>query len=408
MSVAFISPFFGPDAAGGAEAECRQTALHLARTGIDVEVLTTCGLDLQHDWNFSYHPAGVSNDEGLTVRRFPIENGDLSLFPELNSRLARGETLSPSEESQFMALHINSFPLYRYLAAEHHRYDSLFFIPYLFGTTVHGTRIAPGKSRLIPCLHDEGYARMAMVKELFTRVAGIIFHTQAERELARRLYGPLGGRDHLIGEGIDTELLSDGNRFRRKYGIDGPFILYAGRKDREKGVDRLIGNFEAYKKARPGPLRLVLVGQGAIPVPVTMQAQILDLGFVPRQDKNDAYSAAAVFCQPSLNESFSIVMMEAWLCGTPNLVHADCAVTREHVVRAGGGLYFRGPAEFRACLDYLLSETDMASRMAAAGRRYVLDHFAWNRVVASYRDLLARGSADLGSPPGERRAPPHR
>ena len=53
-----------------------------------------------------------------------------------------------------------------------------------------------------------------------------------------------------------------------------------------------------------------------------------DLGFVDIQDKYDITAAATLLCQPSKNESFSIVIMESSLCGRPVLVHEACEVTK--------------------------------------------------------------------------------
>lgn len=390
MKVAFVAPFYGADAAGGAESECRNTAIRLARSGVDVEVLTTCLLDLQHDWNVNVHPEGAARDEGVVVRRFRAEPVDGRAFGPLNQRLIAGARLSADDERAFAAMHINSFGLYRRLAESAASYDRVFFIPYLFGTTLHGTRLCPDKAVLIPCLHDEGYARMTVVKALFERVSGIVYHTDAERELAARLCGPAADKGVVLGEGVDTGFESNGDRFRNKYGIRGPFVLYAGRKDATKNVDTLVRWFADHVARHPGRLKLVLIGPGSVSLPDSRD--IVDLGFVPAQDKRDTYSAAMCLCQPSLNESFSIVMMEAWACGAPCLVNEACAVTRAHVVESGGGLYFRDGADFGAALDYLIAQPDMARRFGAAGRAYVESRFSWDEIIRRYRrEVLGLG-----------------
>ena len=75
-----------------------------------------------------------------------------------------------------------------------------------------------------------------------------------------------------------------------------------------------------------------------------------------RTEKQMAYAAADIFCMPSVLESYSLVVMEAWLQGTPALVHADCAVTVDHCQRANAGLWFRSYREFDACLERLLDQ----------------------------------------------------
>ena len=73
------------------------------------------------------------------------------------------------------------------------------------------------------------------------------------------------------------------------------------------------------------------------------------------------------------------------MCGTPCLVHGGCAVTREHAVKSGGGLYFETAAEFVGCLDYLTGNADVASRMGECGGAYVRGRFGWDHIIERYR-----------------------
>ena len=106
--------------------------------------------------------------------------------------------------------------------------------------------------------------------------------------------------------------------------------------------------------------------------PAARNAGVRDLGYLDAAAKAAAYAAAAVVCQPSVNESFSIVLMEAWLAGTPVLVHARCPVTTHHVFQAGGGLAFDDFYEFAEALDLLLEDrqrrTGSAARAAPTSR----------------------------------------
>ncbi len=385
MKVAFVAPFFGAKAAGGAEALCRATALRLASAGTEVEIVTTCVQDLHHDWNSDHYSPGTTREDGLTVHRFRTNRANLGPFVGLNLRLLNGATLSVEEEKRFMAMHVNSFDLLRFLAKNQERYDWVCFIPYLFGTTFHGSRLCPGKVALIPCLHNEAYARMSIMKELFLRANRLVFNTEAEMKIAAQLYGELPGKSVVCGMGMDTDIVSDPERFRKRHDISGPFILYAGRKHETKNVHTLVHDFVDYKVKGGRPdLKLVLIGPGSLPIPAGAGDSVLDLGFVPEQDKKDAYSAAAILCQPSLNESFSIVMMESWLCGVPCLVHGRCDVTREHVIKSGGGLYYANSAEFGKCVDYILADPARARAMAEAGGRYVRANFEWNAILRKY------------------------
>jgi len=392
----FVIPWYGRDIARGAEAECRATALALARRGVQVEILTTCALDHASDW-VNYHPEGVTEEEGLTVRRFKVRPRDHARYWQLNSRLLMGGSLSRLEEEEFIRESIHSDDLYAFLGAERDRYWYC-FIPCLFGTTLEGALVAPERSLLIPCLHDEPYAHLRRLREVLARLRAVLFHTGAELALARRLSGNGDGAFHLVGEGVDTEITGLAERFRRKYRVGDPFVISVGRKAKEKNTPLLIEYFARYQFTHPrSPLRLLLVGGGYVKVPLRL-FRVLDLHHLPAQDMYDACAAAVALCQPSLRESFSLVLMEAWLLGTPVLVHADCAVTREHCLEANGGLAFSDYFEFAEAVELLLADPALRQRLAANGRRYVLGRYHWDVVTASFFRVFEALGARLRDP----------
>jgi len=384
VKIAFVCPFFGPEASGGAEFAARSLALHLAAAEVQVEVLTTCLLDLPHGITENMHPEGAMADGPLTVRRFPVEKADMRHFGTLNDLIIGGTPLTMAEERQFMTRHVTSPDMIRYLAAHADDYDRFVFIPYLFGTTCFGVMAVAHKSIVIPCFHDEGYARLQLVRRMADAAHRFVFNVPAEQRFAMQQFSIPPERCETIGLGVDTTITGDAARFRGRFGLTAPFLLYAGRRDTTKNVHTLIDCFLRYKQNRPGPLKLVLIGAAPLPVHGS-HPELVDLGFVSEQEKHDAYAAAALFCQPSLNESFSYVLMEAWLCGAPCLVHEDCEVTRDHVVESGGGLFFRNAADFGAALDRLFGDEPLRCEMAAAGRRYVLERYAWPRVVSRFK-----------------------
>lgn len=99
-------------------------------------------------------------------------------------------------------------------------------------------------------------------------------------------------------------------------------------------------------------------------------------------------AAATLFCLPSVNESFSLVLMQSWLEKTPALVHAECAVTADHVRRANGGLYFSTYDEFAATVDYLFNEPAVSQKMGGNGEAYVRENFGWDKITARYIDAI--------------------
>lgn len=385
--IAFITPWYGENIPGGAEAEARRTVEHLHQAGMPVQVLTTCVRDFYANWGHNDHKAGRTVENGIPVHRFPVRHRDREAFDAVNWKLMHGISVQPEEEEIYVRENVRSPALTEYIAE--HRDDYQFiFIPYMFGTTYWGIQACEGQAFLIPCLHDEAYARMGVFRRMFSQVQHLIFHTSTELALAHSLYDLAEDNPTLLGEGVDTDFSADASAFKDKYGITHPFILYAGRKDAGKNVDLLVDYYCRYRARGSNDVNLVLIGAGTPPDEINLDEGILDFGFVPLQDKYNAYAAATVLCQPSLRESFSLVLMEAWVAGTPALVHGGCAVTREHCVNSDGGLYFENYAEFEACLDLLLSQSNLRKTLGSNGRRYVLENYRWDMIINRYRSLL--------------------
>ena len=70
LRCSFVLSWFGKQVPGGAEAEARRTAQNLQEAGVAVQVLTTCLGGLGTDWDVQTYPEGLSQEAGLTVRRF--------------------------------------------------------------------------------------------------------------------------------------------------------------------------------------------------------------------------------------------------------------------------------------------------------------------------------------------------
>lgn len=393
--IAFVTPWYGPDLAGGAETLARSTAHWLQQAGFSVEVLTTCIRDFHADWATNHYRPGSDEVEGIAVRRFAVGKRDKDAFDRVNGRLMHGNMVTEAEEQVFIAEMFHCPSLYEYISA--HRSEYLFFfLPYMFSSTYFGSQICPRRSTIIPCLHNESYAYMGLYREVLPQVRALVFNSPAEKALAQRLYGE--GQDQIrevIGMGIDPQAQGNARRFRQKYDIHSPFLLYVGRREPGKNTPLLLAYWARYVQHAQRDIQLVLIGRGQVQIPATAAGCVRDLGFVSTQDKLDAYAAATVFCQPSVNESFSIVLLEAWRAGTPALVHGDCDVTRGHCRLSNGGLYFSNDAEFSATVEYLLDNPVTAAKMGQNGRNYVLRNYGWTQIVDKYRHLIHRMEAEI-------------
>jgi len=378
--IALVTPWYGLDTAGGAEIHARRLAESLHEAGIEIEVLTTCVKDYFSPQLTDYYCTGLEEINGVSVRRFRRRQDSGESFFAAHPEVLEGIERPPARHYHpANELHAEN-ALYDFILA--HRDTHYFvFMPYVWGLTVFGALLCPERSFLIPCLHDEPWAYAQPYRAVFTSVRGLLFNTDPEMELAHSLYGFDRQRAAAIGEGIDMDWQADAKRFRVKYGLYDPFLLFVGRRDEGKQALTLISYFAEYKSRHPSNLRLALAGKNPLHIPAAIAHDVIDLGYLDEQDKHDAYAAATIFCLPSLIESFSIVLMEAWLQGTPALVNAECAVTKDHCQKSNGGLYFHDYFEFEGCLDYLLARPDVRAQMGMLGGEYVRHNYRWRDVV---------------------------
>jgi glycosyltransferase involved in cell wall biosynthesis len=168
-----------------------------------------------------------------------------------------------------------------------------------------------------------------------------------------------------------------------------PFVLYLGRREEVKNTHTLVRAFRSFREATPTvPLKLVLAGAGALSF-AAPDFDILDLGLVPEETKAALLVNCRALFQPSRNESFSRVLMEAWSCGRPVAAHRECLATAIAVERAGGGWLAATQEEWAHLFAHVATATDAElDELGARGRLYAHEHADWDQVIARYEQLL--------------------
>jgi glycosyltransferase involved in cell wall biosynthesis len=389
---AFVIPRYFDGIAGGAETLMANIAAHLQAQGDKVEVWATCAKD-NRTWANEFAP-GVTEVNGLPLHRFVVGPRNLDAWIPIQLALHDGQKISTEDQLTWMAESVNSRSLFEHIARHAHEFDALFFGPYLFGTTFWGSLIAPEKSLLFPCLHDESYAYQDVIASMFRQVRGCLFNAVPEMELARSLYGDIPGS--VVGMGFDMPS-ADYVAGLQPYFSDGiPYILYLGRKETGKNVHILIDYFVEAKAQGliADGVKLAILGGGSFEdlhrPEVLSRSDVVDLPHMSERDKQRLLRHALYLCQPSTNESFSIVIMEAWMVGTPVVVHAACSVTRHHVEESKGGLYFSSAHDLAGVTKYFLSDSEVRRRHAEAGAAYVAHEYAWSSVLKRFDTALER------------------
>jgi glycosyltransferase involved in cell wall biosynthesis len=388
-----VTPWFGTFAGGGGRTFTALAEM-FTRCGLDTTVLTTCSKSPYQDWRSVTLPPGESSLSGVKVLRFPVDQSNADPYHAAVSARIKGQPVSEDLQNAFFELGLNSKDLSRYVSQlpseavviAGHYFQSL--VPSVINAN-------PGRVVALPAFHDEPEFYWAPIGRLVKNARQILFISEEEKDLAIRAYGLTAGRKLIeapvVGLGVELTKETDGAlqdktslaRSLSRFNLPPEYLVYVGRIELGKGLSYLMPWIMAFNEKRvalgKSPIPLVLIGEG--PAGVVPDSEFLmPVGYLSEEEKAAVIRHASGLINPSTLESFSYVVMEAWLAGTPVLVPAACAVTSGHVARCGGGMVFQDEMDFRAKVE-LLMQQDRRNTLAQSGRQYVRRNFRWPDVL---------------------------
>jgi glycosyltransferase involved in cell wall biosynthesis len=381
--VAFVVQRCGEEIAGGAERLCLQTAQHVCAAW-DVEILTTCAHDAR-TWKDAYAP-GTSTIGGVPARRFSVPRPrDIAEFDRSSRRIVQTGGGRTEGESWVRAQGPMAPGLFEHLEREGASYDCVFFYSYLYATTYFGLPLVAERSVLVPLAHEEWMLGLEQYDALFAAAAAFAFVSPEEQALVERRFPQARTAPRrLAGAGIEPPAVRP-ERFLAERGLRGDVLLCVGRVEEAKGTGELLSHFGALQSADPRARTLVLAGPVAMRIPP--RDDVVALGWITEDEKWDALAAATIACVPSAYESLSLAALEAWAVGTPVLANGASAVLIGQCRRANGGLWYANESEFvELARTRLLGR---AGELGASGRRYVGEHYTWERVRGALGELVA-------------------
>lgn len=388
--VAFVVQRCGDGVIGGAESLCLQIAARL-RPALDVEILTTCAQSYR-SWANVFAPGGAVV-AGVPVRRFVVDAPrDMASFDRLSRKIARDPERASAQAQQawVRAQGPVSSALLAYVRERAAHYDAFVFFGYLYATTSLVLPAVAHNSVLVPFAHDEWMLRLPIWDEVFRVARCVVTVSAQERDVvARRFPARSVARDATIPPGIEAPSDRSAARFRERFGIRDPFLLYLGRVDPSKGTSALFDAVRRYRRGMRGAPKLVVAG--AVETAVPNDDGIVALGPIDERAKWDAIEACELVVVPSEFESLSLVVLEAWACAKAVLVNARSGVLVGQCRRANGGVWYGTFDEFAAALDLMDAVTRRT--LGAQGAAYVAETYRWNEAVRSFFAVIdaARG-----------------
>ena len=181
-----------------------------------------------------------------------------------------------------------------------------------------------------------------------------------------------------------------------RYRIRPPYLLYNGALEPRKNLVRLV---RAYRRLVAGgaPHALVLAGAlGYRPGPLMAELEeagpghVVLTGHVPDDALDALFRGASAFVYPSLSEGFGLPVLDAMVRGIPCVVSATSSLPEV----AGDAALFVDPASTTGLFDALsrvVSDADLATRLAEAGRRRAAG-YSWRSTADAtldvYRSIL--------------------
>jgi glycosyltransferase involved in cell wall biosynthesis len=394
VKLAVVVQRYGADINGGAELHARYVAEMLARRHA-VEVLTTCAHDYV-TWR-AHYTEGTETINGVAVRRFPVAHErDPRDFGE-RSTLVFERRHSIADEIAWLDSEGPTSPaLIDYIGQHADAFDYFLFFSYRYYHAYHGPRRVPHKAILVPTAERDAALGLSVFGPVFRGVRALMYNSPEERALIQGVSGNASVPGVVVGIGSDLPRETSPERFRRKYDVAGPFVVYVGRIDQNKGCAELFDYFSNYRPRLGQQLTLLLAGNSILPIPA--HPRIRHLGFISDRDKFDAIAASEALMMPSRYESLSMVALEAWGLGRPVLANGRCDVLRGQTIRSRAGLYYENFAEFAEALFTITSNRALNQAFGENGRRFYERHYAWPVIQRKYEDMLALLSRSAATP----------
>lgn len=385
----------GTGDAGGLNVYVLQTALHMARRGVEVEIFTRA--------TSSADEPVVEVAPGVLVRNVvagPFEGLDKYDLPTQLCAFTAGvlRVEANHEPGHYDIVHSHYWLSGQvgWLARDR------WAVPLVH--TAH-TLAAVKNSALAEGDSPEPPLRAVGEQQVVDEADRLIVNTEDEARQLVSLHHADPDRIDIVHPGVDLQTFTPGDRraARAALGLpaEGRIVAFIGRIQPLKAPDVLV------RAAAMLPDVQVVIAGGpsgsGLAAPDSLVKLVADLGitdrvtFLPPQTREqlaDVYRAADVVAVPSYSESFGLVAVEAQACGTPVVAAAvgglPVAVADARTL-VDGHEPARWADALAAVLDAGPAEADALSRAALAHAQ----RFSWDNTVdallASYGRAIAGG-----------------
>ena len=271
------------------------------------EIISTNALD----WISFHSPKGKTHDKGHSINHIPklTNPKNLAYWRRHSKGLTNALINGPISPGMFKALKNNDADVIYSLT-----------LPFLNNYYT----LASGKKCVITPFYIKGLVHKSHLK-LLKKFDLVLACTEHEKEC---ISTPNVKVSPMC---VNPEPFSkaNGERFKEKYGIKGPLVLFVGHANYEKGA------YSILKAARELKTTFAFMGPHTRGFKAKAKG-LKNVKLINPQltNKYDAFAACDCYCMPSRVEAFGITYLEAWACKKP-VIAADTPVTREVIGECG-------------------------------------------------------------------------
>lgn len=301
-----------------------------------------------------------------------------------------GQIKQEVQKADFLMLHsLYSYPvLAGYWLARNNQ------IPY--GLWLHGV-LAPFQ-RSVGRRKKYIYDRL-LARSILNHASLLIFTAAGEKEETTNLN--LTAPSTIIPLGFKpSSLAGQKGEFRRKYlaGFQGDFILFLARINAKKGLELLISAFAQVLSQKPETLLVIAGGDDPPEYGYKIRKMaaesgcgrsIIFTGLLLGQDKENAFTDAAIYVLPSHAENFGTSIFEAMSKGLPVVVSDSINYAQEIKRREAGVALPLDKRILSSEILRLLNDPEKRKSMGENGK-VLVSQFTWQRCAKSLEDAISR------------------